>query len=60
MALSERDARIAAIELVKEALSAGIAAPTAGWTNKSAESGENLGVFIGTAVETLAKKLQEI
>ncbi|OJB35374.1 hypothetical protein [Burkholderia ubonensis] len=60
MALADRDARNTAIELVKEALGAGIALPTNGWVTKPAEAGECLGTYIGTAVETLMKKLQEL
>ncbi|WP_193727211.1 hypothetical protein [Burkholderia sp. BE17] len=58
--MSERDAQNTAIALVKEALGAGITLPTNGWTVKSAEAGENLGTFIGTAVETLTKRLKEL
>ncbi|WP_157647310.1 hypothetical protein [Burkholderia ubonensis] len=51
------EARERALALVKEALGAGITTPTGGWTNKPADAGESLGVFIGAAVETLTKKL---
>lgn len=60
MAMTERDAQNTAIALVKEALGAGIALPTNGWTTKPADAGENLGTYIATAVETLTKRLKEL